>query len=95
MWRNNALSQKFKKMKATGEGEEEFDFHDGKKYFSTERPKPPKEAPPQPAQVIENEGRKAHGFERKFLKDIRAMMNEHKAINIEWYAAPLPISGGY
>ena len=40
-WGNNALTERFKKMKATGEGSEEFSIRDGKKYFATEVPKPP------------------------------------------------------
>lgn len=85
-WGNNALTERFKKMKATGEGSEEFSIRDGKKYFATEVPKPPKE-PLKPADVVENEGPKAHRFERKLLKDIRAMMEGHKQRNVELFLA--------
>jgi hypothetical protein len=38
-WRNNELTHRFKKMKETGKGTEEFPIRDGKNYFSTEVPK--------------------------------------------------------
>ena len=88
-WRNNELSARFRKMKATGEGAEQFLVRDGKKFFSTEVPKRPKEALPQPAEVIKTNKPKAQKFETKFKKDIRAMLNEHKEVSIKAYAAAL------
>jgi hypothetical protein len=71
-WRNHDLTTRFKKMKATGEGADEFIFQDGKKPFiSAEAPKPPRELP---ADVIENDRPKVSRLERKFKKEIRAMM---------------------
>jgi hypothetical protein len=55
MWRNNDVAQRFKKMKDTGEGAEQFPIQDGKKYFDTSILKPPKDALPKPADVIEND----------------------------------------
>jgi hypothetical protein len=88
MWRNNELAQRFKKMKDTGEGAEQFPVRDGKKYFDASIPKPPKEAL-RPADLIENDRPKAQPFERKFIKDIREMMNEHRSIKVEHYLAAI------
>lgn len=52
--------------------------------------KTPKEVPkeaPQPADVIENDKPRAQGFERKFLKIIREMMEDHKKRNVELFLA--------
>jgi hypothetical protein len=80
-WRNKALTERFRKMKATREGAEQFPVFDGKKPFSTEAPKPRKEAPPKPAEVIENNDPTVNKFESRFLKDIRAMLFEHKQVS--------------
>jgi hypothetical protein len=87
-WCNNALSTRFKKMKATGEGSEEFLIRDGKKYFANEVPKPPKEEL-RPADVLENPRPKVDRFERKFVKDIKEMMEGHKQQNMAFYAAAI------
>ena len=57
------------------EGAEQFSVRDG-------IPKPPKEAL-RPADVIETDKPRAQPFERKFIRDIREMMNEHKRRNVE------------
>jgi hypothetical protein len=88
-WRNNELSARFKKIKATGEGADQFLIRDGKKFFSTEVPKLPKEALPQPAEIIETNKPKAQKFETKFKKEIRKMLDEHKEISIKAYLAIL------
>jgi hypothetical protein len=91
-WRNNDLSARFKKMKATGEDAEQFRVGDGKKYFANEVPKPskaPLKEPPKPADIIENDNPKVDRFERKLKKDIREMLNAHKSINVEWYRASI------
>jgi len=80
IWRNNDLTHRFKKMKETGKGSEEFSFYDGKKPFANEVPKPPNE-PIRPADVIENNDPRVDRFERKFKKDIRMMLNGHKEEN--------------
>jgi hypothetical protein len=86
-WRNAELTARFLKMKETGEGSEDFAFRDGKKYFATEVPKPPRDAPPKPADLIENEHPRVSAFERKFKKDLMAMMEGHKRRNAEAYLA--------
>jgi hypothetical protein len=86
-WRNHSISERFKKLKTTGEGADDFFFYDGKKPFSAEVPKPPKEA--QPAEVIENNSPKAIAFERKFKRDIRIMLKEHKEMSVTHYRAIL------
>jgi hypothetical protein len=72
-WRNNALRKKLK------EGAlpinllvdpDCIDYENRKVHLK-------KEAPPEPAEVIENDNPKVHRFETKFKQDIRAMMNEH------------------
>jgi hypothetical protein len=84
-WRNNALRAKYKEGKmpiVAIVDPETIDWENKKVHLK-------KEAPPQPADVIENEDPRVSRLETKFLKDIRAMMNEHKAKNIERYAAHL------
>lgn len=81
-WRNNDIAQRFKKMKDTGEGAEQFPIEDGKKYFDTSRPKPPKEAL-RPADVIENDNPRVKKLETKFIKDIRDMIEGHKQRAVE------------
>jgi len=80
-------------MKATGKGTEEFLFYDGKKPFSTEVPKPPKEPRPvEPADVIEgkHDGRGSLvRAQTKFAKDIRAMMEGHANRNTVIYILSL------
>jgi hypothetical protein len=84
MWRNHALTKKIKegkKLVPLFVDPDCIDYENNKVHL-------PKEAPPQPAEVIENEARpRVNRFESKFIKDIRAMMNEHKAINVAWYRA--------
>jgi hypothetical protein len=90
IWRNHALSQRFKKMKETGKGEDEFFFRDGKKpIISAQVPKPPREELPKPADVLENPRPKVDKFERKFVKDIREMMEGHKQRNVALYVAAI------
>lgn len=90
MWRNHDLSQRFKKMKETGKGEDEFFVHDGKKpIISAQIPKPPREELPKPADVLENPRPKVDKFERKFVKDIREMMEGHKQRNVDLYVAAI------
>jgi hypothetical protein len=43
-WRNHDISTRFKKAQKSPDGANEFPIFDGKKYFATERPKPPKTA---------------------------------------------------
>jgi hypothetical protein len=93
-WRNKELSERFKRAKETGEGAEDFLAFDGKKpHINAEVPKPPKE--PEIGEAIngEDDGRKRNGsvrhFERQFLKDIRAMMENHVQRNVEFYYAAL------
>lgn len=90
MWRNKEISERFKKMKATGENAEQFPFGDGKKYFSTEIPKPPKNEPPQPVEIIENDAQlkgPIRNFENRFKREIKAMLEGHKERNVMFYAA--------
>jgi hypothetical protein len=53
------------------------------------RPKPRDvDAPPEPAEVIVNDGRvdnSINRFERRFLKDIRATLHEHQLLNLRLY----------
>jgi hypothetical protein len=83
MWRNHALTRRIKEGKKLVPLLVDPDCID----YDNRKVHLPKEAPPQPAEVIENDDPRANRFETKFIKDIRAMMNEHKAINVAWYRA--------
>lgn len=91
-WRNHDLSARFKKMKATGEGTEEFSLYDGKKPFSTEVPKPPKEPKIEPADLIEGRHDRRGSVVRaqtKFAKDIKTMLEGHVRRNVAYYLISL------
>jgi hypothetical protein len=82
MWRNHALTKRIKEGKKLVPllvDPDCIDYENRKVHLSKEAP--------QPAEVIENETPRKNRFETKFIKDIRAMMNEHKAINVAWYRA--------
>ena len=82
-WNNYALTKKIKEGKAPVRllvDPDCIDYENNKVHLK-------KEEVPQPAEVIENEAPRKNRFETKFIKDIRAMMNEHKAINVAWYRA--------
>jgi hypothetical protein len=69
-WRNKELSERFKRAKETGEGEEQFPSFNGKKpHINAEVPKPPKD--PEIPGIVANVGRKSGAitrFENKFKK---------------------------
>ena len=88
-WRNKELSERFKRAKETGEGAEDFLAFDGKKpHINAEVPKPPKD--PEIAEIITNIEKlkgPVKNFERKFLRDIRVMMEGHANNNLRQYLA--------
>jgi hypothetical protein len=88
-WRNKELSERFKRAKETGEGAEDFLTFDGKKpHINAEVPKPPKD--PEIAEIITNIEKlkgPVKNFERKFLRDIRVMMEGHANNNLRQYLA--------
>jgi hypothetical protein len=90
-WRNKELSERFKRAKETGEGAEDFLAFDGKKpHINAEVPKPPKD--PEIGEVVTNGDRlkgPVKNLERKFLRDIRAMMEGHADNNLKHYLAYL------
>jgi hypothetical protein len=51
------------------------------------RPKPRDvDAPPEPAEIITNDGRldsSINRFERRFIKEIRSTLNEHQLLNLK------------
>jgi biotin synthase-related radical SAM superfamily protein len=90
-WRNKELSERFKKAKETGEGEEQFLSFNGKKpHINAQVPKPPRD--PEIAEALVNVGRKSGTitrFENRFKKEIRTMMEGHVRRNVEFYYAAL------
>jgi hypothetical protein len=90
-WRNKELSERFKRAKETGEGAEDFLAFDGKKpHINAEVPKPPKD--PGIGEAITNEGRRkgpVRNLERKFLRDIGALMNEPRERILKQYLQSL------
>jgi hypothetical protein len=92
-WRNHDLSARFKKMKATGEGTEQFSVYDGKKPFSTEVPKPPKEPEPvEPADLLEGKHDRRGSIVRaqtNFAKYIRETLEGHTQRNRLYYLISL------
>jgi hypothetical protein len=84
-WRNNALRTKYKENKmpfVAVVDPDDIDYENRKVHINND-------APPKPASIIETDDPKVERFERKFLKDIRAAMNEHKQINMTIYRAAI------
>jgi hypothetical protein len=86
MWRNNQLRQKYKEGKmpvAMMVNPEDIDHVNFKVRVN-------KDPPPEVGTVVINKGkRKPVSFERKFLKEIRAMLDERKQEYIEMMRASL------
>jgi hypothetical protein len=85
MWLNNQIRRKFKEGKLPEillVDPDQIDYTNRKILINND-------APPKPASVIETDNPKVERFERKFLKDIRAAMNEHKQINMTIYRAAI------
>jgi hypothetical protein len=86
-WRNHDISTRFKKAQKSPNGAKEFPIFDGKKYFATERPKPPKIA-----ETLTNSDRRSgavNRLETKFAKHIKSLLKGHVDKNLAMYAAAL------
>jgi hypothetical protein len=86
-WRNHDISTRFKEAQKNPNGANEFPVFDGKKYFATERPKPPKIG-----ETLTNGEKRSgsvHRLESKLTKHIKSLLKGHVDKNLAMYAASL------
>jgi hypothetical protein len=85
-WGNNALRKKIKE----GKTPVPMMVNPGDIDYVNKKVRVDKNAPPEVATVIENKAkRRPGGFERRFLKEVRAILEERKRENVELIRASL------